>query len=148
MVGGSNPSLPVFLSNIYNYIKMLNLIWYCYKNLVEFKWNLYIESIDVYTFVFLSLIDWINVYFFGCLHILTGLFGFYVLDKFDLGVFEYFIFYSFWNTYFYISSRKVLGWVYFSYYWVVLMIGYVFSSLVGLILFSDEVNPFYFFFRI
>jgi len=72
-----------------------------------------------------------------------GLFGFYVLGKFDLGVFEHFIFYSFCNTYFYISSRKVLGWVYFPYYWVVLMIGFNVTSLVGLIFFSEDCDPFY-----
>ena len=127
---------------------MLHFFWYCYKNWSNLSETflrnaLYRKYRRIY-FRF-SVFDKVDkfFFFFAFLNILTGLLGFYVLGRFDLGIFESFIFYTFFNTYFYISSRKVLGWVYFSYYWVAVMGWFVLSFLCCLIICSDESDPFY-----
>ena len=127
---------------------MIHLIWYCYKNWSNLSETfirnaLYRKYRRIY-FRF-SVFDKVDkfFFFFAFLNILTGLLGFYVLGRFDLGIFETFIFYTFLNTYFYLSARKVLGWLYFSYYWVAVMGWFVLSFLCCLIICSDESDPFY-----
>ena len=114
---------------------MIKLIYYCYKNWsnlsqIFVRNSIYRKFRRIY-FRF-SIFDGLDKFFFSMvlIHISTGLFGFFILDKFNLPVFEFFIFYSGCVTYFYVTSRKILGWKFFCYYWVMLMIGFLLAFLL------------------
>jgi len=122
---------------------MLKLFLYCFKNFENlskiFVRNSIYRRFKRICFRF-SIFDGLDKFFFSIVvaHILTGFLGFFLLEEFSLPIFEYFIFYSAFNTYFYLASRKILGWKFFSYYWVLLMIGFFVSVLLAFVVHYAE----------